>query len=690
MNPAESLQIDMQAMRQKNESFFKEKEPAIYNMIADKKFSESDLQIMSNTATLELDVIEKGGSRYFGRSKYYCQEEANKFLEQMSPGTPLPNFITTDSSIYSFNRLGSRDFRLLSDTICKEIDPYNTIPLPDFIPLLVITGIGTGFHIENILKERKISSLVIYERSLDRFLTSLYCIDWSLIFSHFNTDEGSSIQLIIANSSDPILLKGVLWNELIQYCPHFPFTTLFYNHLSDNINEDIINHIKDQIVTFLQQWGHYDDEINQYNNARQNFRLGAKSFTPSTFKVNPHIPVAIIGAGPSLDDKIEILKKYRDKLLIISCGTSIGTLYLNNIKPDFHIELESDHVVYEAISKVTDHKFRKGIKLLAAAQVNPLALNLFEENCVYFKDSTALAELYTTNKKDILTNCTPTCTNAGVAIATRLGFKNVFLFGTDFGFPSKDIHHAKGSIYYQDNDKISDTLKNSNDFKDKKTITIKSVRGTNIETKPLYFVAQRAVEECIKYSHKVGIKVFNCADGASIRNTNWLNNDALDKKLDSLNVAADPKELCQAIFDHSKEFPNIEIDERSKVLLEFTNNIFDTLIRRKCESPSMEDISKNIFRINNIISRQTFPKMGYLYFFVRGQIWLYLSMYYTFSLACKNDKEREFVIQSCEDWLISHKEKITTEMKKILFHELSIEEDPWVNSTVEVINDQPA
>ncbi len=684
MMSAEKQQLEMQHMRQKNEDFFKRREPAIYDFIKDKKLTNSDLKILKKEdGDLELDVFEKGKSRYFNAGRHYSTKECEKFIGQMKPGTLLPPFTHVDSNSFTFQRIGSLHFKKLANELGDIIKPSNQIPLPDFYPLLVIMGVGLGLHISKIIKDKKISSLIIFEHKLDRAITSLYTIDWEEIYSKFDINKGESIQLIFSTEDDFRVHQGSLWNELINYCPHFPFATLFYNHLNDETNSKIINKIQKDTITYLQQWGNYDDEINQYNNARQNLLLGAKIYKPSTFKVNPDMPIAVIGAGPSLDDKIETLKKYQDNILIISCGTTIGTLAKHNIRPHFHVELESDYIVYEAIKKSTTADFRKGITLLASAQVNPRCLALFEKSCIYFKDSTALAQLYVDNDKDIVKNTTPTCTNAGVAIAFQMRPKNLFLFGTDFGFSNKDKHHASGSIYYQDKEDISFVLANANDFEKEVLIKTTSVKGLEMETKPMYFTAQRRVEECIKYSHLAGIKVFNCSDGASIKNSHWIPTEKLNEILMTLNTHASPKSLTREIYNYCQSVNPNSINEKSTILLNTIDSIFNTINRIELAGSELYDISKYIFIVNNIISRHVKLKLGYMHYFLRGQIWIFLTMFFTYSLHCKTKKERQAMCSLCTEWLKQHHIEIITEMKKVLYHTKNLDEDEWINTTVE-------
>ena len=49
----------------------------------------------------------------------------------------------------------------------------------------------------------------------------------------------------------------------------------------------------------------------------------------------------VVSAGPSLDKNIEIIKKYRENIVLIVVGTAIKTLYKHGIKPDFLCLIEA-------------------------------------------------------------------------------------------------------------------------------------------------------------------------------------------------------------------------------------------------------------------------------------------------------------------------------------------------------------
>lgn len=65
-------------------------------------------------------------------------------------------------------------------------------------------------------------------------------------------------------------------------------------------------------------------------------------FTKTTYSC----PMIIVGAGPSLDETVDSLKKWKDKALIISTTSSLGTLLQHDIIPDLLVFLEDRHISF--------------------------------------------------------------------------------------------------------------------------------------------------------------------------------------------------------------------------------------------------------------------------------------------------------------------------------------------------------
>ncbi|WP_409368010.1 motility associated factor glycosyltransferase family protein [Lysinibacillus sp. 38-6] len=55
-------------------------------------------------------------------------------------------------------------------------------------------------------------------------------------------------------------------------------------------------------------------------------------------------PIVIASGGPSLTKQLPLLKKYRDKFILIAAGTTINSLLKNTIRPDFVISVDGGEI----------------------------------------------------------------------------------------------------------------------------------------------------------------------------------------------------------------------------------------------------------------------------------------------------------------------------------------------------------
>jgi len=106
----------------------------------------------------------------------------------------------------------------------------------------------------------------------------------------------------------------------------------------------------------------------------------------------------------------------------------------------------------------TDIEYTKKIPLLALNTVAPKVTELFKKCLLALKPHDIGSKLI---KKELaienffeLPMCNPTATNCGLSYAVHMGFKEVYLIGTDYGMKSAKEHHSKNSIYHHIDEKI--------------------------------------------------------------------------------------------------------------------------------------------------------------------------------------------------------------------------------------------
>jgi hypothetical protein len=545
--------------------------------------------------------------------------------------------------------------------------------LEDFYPLVTFLGCGLGYHIEEMVLEHNVHNVLVVEPSLDKFAASLYAVDWRAICQRYIRQDGKCIHFIIGAERNEYLIWAVTWNRLIELSPHFPVAALFYNHQGDELFDNVSDRVNKDLMVFLLSWGHYDDELRQMNYALHNFHQGVKMLPPKMAQQSD-TPVFVVGAGPSLDGRIEHIKKVRDKVILISCGTALKTLNIYGVKPDIHVELESDIMAYISLTQAADSDYFKSIKEVGPSHISPLIYKLFGDGRMYFKSESATANLFGKDGGHIIVNGTPTCTNLGVALAVNMGFNNVFLFGLDFGFKDKNRHHAKGSIYYEKILKL--------EHEDKDLVQIEAVDGEIAWSTPNYFTSKRKVENLIQsFSASDTQNFYNCSDVAVIEGAEWLEGDQFINRVDSLDgqKQADMEYIFSddaQVKDLSKIDGKLRYIEHS--LMELHRDLDKLLLPEIC---NMEDMTIRCSKINWYLEEILKPSTPDFYYFVRGAVRHYLCVGFAHAFAIRDTSAR---MQFIADWKAAFSACFRDKpdhFRSVVYKEFDIDTDIWVKQS---------
>ena len=378
-NPAEQYI----ARRLKNLQFFQRCYPGIFSHFSTYELQSSQLDILPKTD--EVDLIEQGQHVYGGGAKAYAPKEASQFLDAFDCG----NKVRSVSPLYKGEYKNPRYFaehleRIYGGSPLQEDGEYDGYTVPNYFPMVVFMGCGVGLHVEAICAQRDVHHVCVVETNMDRFMASLYVVDWETLVTPYLLNDTRSFKFILIPKEQQISqIRNEVWNYLIENGPIFPVMTQFYNHLGSPLFDQVITAINADLYVHLLSFGNYDDELNQLNNAIHNFKQGS-TLLPIPNAKGFDLPVCIIGSGPSLDARIAWLQAYQDQVLIISCGTALRALHAHGVKPDIQIELESDFNTYSTQALMEDKAFMKSIRLVGAAQLTPLMLTLFgwpKRNC---------------------------------------------------------------------------------------------------------------------------------------------------------------------------------------------------------------------------------------------------------------------------------------------------------------------
>ena len=323
--------------------------------------------------------------------------------------------------------------------------------LPDFVDLMMMLGCGMGYQIEALLERTEIRHLCIIEPEPDIFYASLLTIDWIPIIRHFSQD-GRSLELLVGVSPDACYARFNTWvAEIGGFNLAQPYV---FQHLvgpkTAACFEPFQQRIMPERINFL---GYFDDEQVGLAHTIKNLEAEVPVLRRGEQPDTRGRPAFIVANGPSLDESLECIREFRDCVVLISCGTTLGSLIKAGIRPDIHVEMERAGWVQEWIRLATSQEDRDEMIILGLNTVHPAVYRLFPWAGMTMKPNdvgTAYVEgrVSFTGEVVQLPECNPTVANCATSLAAELGFEEVYLFGFDFGFPDGEKHHSELSIHY--------------------------------------------------------------------------------------------------------------------------------------------------------------------------------------------------------------------------------------------------
>jgi len=671
------------ALLRKNHLFFKKKHPNIYNIIKDIEFTRYTLDINKRTGCTE--VLDGKERVYSGDLDAAIEKEIADYTIKFAAGKLVRTVTPPIPQSFIYPRHFSNRLKALTEKVPIGTNVNGSYRIPDYYPTIFFMGCWTGIHIDKFLRENNVLHAIIFEPDPERFCLSLYLTDWEALYDYCAQKKNKIILHIAAvKEISASYISNTAWNIFVSQCPSFPLISLFYNHLGSMEFEPIIKRVKDDMHLYLNQWGYYDDEINQLNNAYHNIAAGAAAL-PICFEEKKE-NIFIVGAVPSLDERIEDIKKHIDKAIIVSCGSGLRPLVKNGIIPDYHVELESHMFTHEMLSKPEYAALHKKTTLISALQLPPNVFELFENKYFFIKDSTALAELFVENDSDVIMGVTPTCTNAGFAIFTHLNYKNIFLFGLDFGFKDSKKHHSESSVYFEDSnsegfDQVTeDTFSNH--------IEVESVTGDKIKTISMYSTSRRALENCLimRTQNNANLTVYNCADGAKIKGTTHLSSDQFNNEIKDTHPLLCTKESKDILSKNQTKFTYQKVLRRKIIDLEddltIMCNEFKAIIRPFENNYDLADNFKLCEQINKHLLTSLTQRFGRKIFLIRGSIWHILHTGMSYGLTINKVEEKEKFIKLWQETFIDLLDTLPTHYHSITEKEYPDENDPWIHEDI--------
>jgi hypothetical protein len=319
------------------------------------------------------------------------------------------------------------------------------MPVVD-VGYLFVFGIGLGHHIPQLVEETPAKHIVLIEPVTEFLFHALSAIDWGEVFAAAER-RGIVFHFVLAKDPDKIsaAVEGIVSTEGniflngSYFCPHYYSWTL----------KETLVILKERLKNHYISSGFIEDEIEMVRNCVQNLERWPFHLIESRPFREQNLPVFILGAGPSIDKDFPEIRKLRDRVIVISCGTALGILLKNGIRPDIHCELERGELTYTILSGVRDEYGFDGITLIASTTVDPRVSGLFDKRWYYFRAGLSSTTLFRSEGTPLY-GADPLVCNTAFSAAAHLGFTQVYLFGVDLAQKQTGLHHAKDSVYFKE------------------------------------------------------------------------------------------------------------------------------------------------------------------------------------------------------------------------------------------------
>lgn len=386
--------------------------------------------------------------------------------------------------------------------------------LPDKIKSIILFGLGCGYQLQELLKLHCVEKLFICEPNRDFFYASLFSIEWSDIL-HRLDNEGSRLYINIGDDGSH-LFKDLL-HQFYAIGPYMLNSTFFYQSYYNGALNQAVAQLREQLQVVISMGEYFDHAYYGITHTIEGLKRGypfLSSAAPQLLAPElKEVPVFLIGNGPSLDFSIETIKEWKDKAILISCGTSLQVLHRNGIVPDFHAEIEQNRSTFDWACRIGDLSYLKKISLVSCNGIHPDTAALYKDVFVAFKEgeSSTVSTLKVIGEKgfSVLKFSFPTVTNFAMNLFSTIGFRQIYLLGVDLGFINTQHHHSTQSGYYCEDSKEKYDYSKKNNM----AITVPGNFRKQVFTKHEFKVAKLLLEQSLAYSK---IDCYNCSDGAKV------------------------------------------------------------------------------------------------------------------------------------------------------------------------------
>lgn len=393
---------------------------------------------MSDIYSKNLKALEENNPEFHKKLK---EIETNEKYEVFLSKDGFANILDNKRQILFYD-----DPKQFVEKKLKELDQKREHPF------LYLFGIGNGKTTESLLKNEKLTQLIVIEPDIELIYIALNLIDFSkdlkknrlVILEYDKVKFGTIVKMLhVENARYYIRAFYLIVNEAYyeqvygdQYKELFSLFVKAIEYVALTCGNDINDTFRGVIQHF------------------KNLDVMVENPKFSELKKQKNSDAAVIvSTGPSLTKQIPLLKKYQDRITIISVDASFPILIRSGIKPDIVTSMERDEPT-SIFFKEVPAKDQKDIVFACVSLQHEAVLNAIKgETKLLIMRPFAYNKYFDLGKYGFLCKGM-SAANMAHELASEMGFKNVALIGQDLAFGDDLKTHADGHVIEEEDPEL--------------------------------------------------------------------------------------------------------------------------------------------------------------------------------------------------------------------------------------------
>jgi len=312
--------------------------------------------------------------------------------------------------------------------------------------ILVILGLGLGYHVQACLEELKNENLflVVIEKDVEAFRVAMQNVDMSEMLN------SEKIRWVIgvpehegyAVLHDMVKQTGITMQLFLKTLQVFDHPVL------DKVHGDYHRHM----LKCFREAAHAI--IFNYGNCPQDSMIGVENIMKNLATIirNPGVkdlygafkgvPGIVVSTGPSLDKNIRELSGITDRAVVIAADSALKVLCKHGITPHAAASLERNLHVATMFSELPDD-YREKIWLAATPVIRKESYDAWNGQTFMVYRAFAHFDWINMPKGTLLIG--PSCSNLAFKVLEALGCDPIILVGQDCAFESAEKTHAENA-----------------------------------------------------------------------------------------------------------------------------------------------------------------------------------------------------------------------------------------------------